>query len=180
MLKAVDCKGPLKVGRRYWVECVCTGGFYIPLFGPVHSDGPETGALPDQVYRRHIHFDMRFVTDKELERMKIWSWQLIVYNLNVTETHPCTRWEARKCLRQWDNMSPPDSPERKQFEKNYSKCQIDLANPVCPHQKFDLKTIEPREINGHKVIICPGHLLGWCAKTGNLVPRNKVREYPND
>jgi hypothetical protein len=100
-------------------------------------------------------------------------------------------WEYRKCLTQWNVISIKKEAdylkelkilrefkdeikqERKNridnFESKYNKCIVDMDNPVCPHQKFNLSTVEPTIINGKQVIVCPGHKLKWCAESGKIV-----------
>ena len=171
---------------------------WLPVFGPVHADCADSGAPPEIVGRYHLHVDMRFMTGIELGKMGFgeltqgavaigpnYGWKVgelptrrKVIRLSTRPTPDgehitvTARWETRKCLRQWSNMTPDNTEGRKRFEERYKLCTVDLDKPRCPHQGFDLSVVEPRLINGRLVRVCPGHVLGWCDQTGKLVPRH--------
>lgn len=173
---------------------------WLPVFGPIHADCADSGASPDIVDRYHMHVDMRFITGIEMGKMGFTElsqgavaigpdkgWKVgglptknrTIYLTTRLPARPIgahitvtSRWETRRCLRQWTNVTPDNSEGRKRFEERYKLCTVDLEKPRCPHQGFDLSVVEPRLINGRLVRVCPGHVLGWCAQTGKLVPRH--------
>ena len=178
---------PLKVGRMYRIECVKTipwsdksRKLWLPLFGTIHADDEDTGAIKEIVDNLHLHLDMRFLETEELQLMnldtrtqgavtvgpKFGFHKDILKDRKVRVT---TRWETRKCIRQWDNVVPYNSEGRQRFEAKYKDHQINLDVPVCPHQGLDLSTVESKD----DTIICPGHCLVWSKKTGRLVPHHK-------
>jgi hypothetical protein len=175
--RAIDCTGPLKVGKWYEVECVqCnfrdTGDtLFLPLMGSIHSDDEDVNNTERLTNVPHLHLDMRFLNKRELKLMGFKPWNFGACFAEAGQKM-LTRWERRRCLRQWAIGVPENNERRQRFEQRYSKFTLDLKNPVCPHQKFNLSTVRPIIIDGRPVLICPGHQLGWCAQTGKLVPRH--------
>ena len=191
---AITQKKPLIIGKTYLIECVRCSPFgnsiklWLPLFGTIHADDEDTGAMKEIVDRYHIHIDMRFITSEEMDLMNFHEWTQGALSIcpkfgykrndpiakrimsKISAYSLVTKRETRKCLRQWNNLPPSKSAGRRRFEKKFSKHKIDVRNPVCPHQGLDLSQIEP-DCNG--MIVCPGHVLGWCNKTGKLIPRER-------
>lgn len=199
---AKEMRGPLTIGECYKVEVMSQRSwssgksFWLPIFGEIHADDLDTGVSPvEAADRLHVHIDMRFVTEEELEAM---GWEpktqgAVTVGLNEkfgnhikdtkllgdhafvklsTGEHGRLRktWDVRPCLRQWTLYPMKQGcPGRTRFEDRYEHAK--MRNNVCPHHGFDLSTMVPEKIEGRMCRVCPGHRLVWDDKTGEMVRR---------
>lgn len=162
----------LVLDKSYNVPCLRVQDpnkvWFIPVFGLPHADGPEVmqDELTSGFY--HFHTDYRFFTVTELNRFDRQGSILIYYrNQGITEETARTQnitvvltWQIRPYSRKWGGHYPVAKPLRQKFQDCSLKCNR------CPHQGFDLTNIEPTEVDGKKIIICPGHSLAWDYETG--------------
>jgi hypothetical protein len=139
-----------------------------PVFGPPHIDGPEV--MQDEVTagKCHIHIDYRFLTLYEITQFDRQSSIILKVNeeplIETTGLNLNLIWQVRRYVRKWNPYPTPTSLQNK-----FAGCRLSLNTKICPHQGFDLTTIDPVERNGKMVRICPGHSLAWCEKTGEQI-----------
>lgn len=184
---------PLEVGEMYRVQCIRVKPdfvnikLWIPIVGERHADHLETGFPADFLDPNrpdyslpHIHVDMRFLTKKEMEMMgfseTVAGAVRCIADVEIRNDDPVDifyvpgKIKHRRCLRQWQTLKVTNfdwnAKLRVQFERKYQNHQINPKCPTCPHQGFDLSTVEPDELGRR---ICPGHRLIW-SKKGKLIP----------
>lgn len=186
----MELKSPPVIGQKYLVPCVeIFSGFtlkneFVPVLGPAHND-PELGQLA-----WHSHVDIRFMTDQEilhfthLENLELVKNETnIITNVpitSITVKHPpiieCEKFCVRECfdLRGYETprggfVSRYISNEQtnKVMEDQQEYKRLNLNCMVCPHRNFPLNSVPVYE----DVVVCPGHGLQWCVKTGKLVRR---------
>jgi len=156
----------LVLGRKYNVPCIScyhfdTGKHYsVPVFGPAHIDGPELYQEERIRGKRHIHIDYRFCDMEEM--LNFGRRSAIIIDKKMPDLYT----EYRTYWRKWHFTENADAS----LIEKYRDCK--LTNHRCPHQGLDLSTIDPVMVEGRRQIVCPGHLLKWCADSGKmLVPK---------
>jgi hypothetical protein len=187
--RLLELKAPPVIGQKYLVPCVeIFSGFslkneFVPVLGPAHND-PELGQL-----LWHAHVDIRFMTDTELEHFTSVKLEEMKNESNVNISIPVTTMTVKQptvteheklCIRQGLDLRGYKTPlgwlvsryisnaeTNKIMEDQQEHKKMDLTCRICPHRNFPLNSVPVYE----NVVICPGHGLQWCVKTGKLVRR---------
>lgn len=177
------------VGRWYPVPCVLVdvpkeigprATFWLPIYGPLHRD-------TDIIHFdwEHYHVDVRFMGVQRLadwdEGRYAWIQHLeqraMLLPVIVGNQPSRGRWKVaresqpaihqRKCYRQWPDFPTGGprfhNPWERELAETYSRCRINLENPVCPHRRFPLTGV-PADADG--IVTCPGHGLRWDITSG--------------
>jgi hypothetical protein len=152
---------------------------FLPMFGVPHIDGPEVDQNEVTYGNYHFHTDFRFMTLEEIDCMSSQSSSLIKFegrslradDVEDRDFYIQLTWFPRIYARKWGGLIHPSLA----LEEKFSRCRLPPGAKICPHQGFDLTTIEPVEIDGKMRIICPGHSLNWDADTGKHVPQKRFR-----
>jgi hypothetical protein len=187
------------VGRPYLVPCVDLSiystqdwdycGFRlafrlrmltrIPVIGHSHKDPEFPGAGGE---KQHIHLDVRFMNEMELEVWDITKRTLTNDNFNGFPTIPIVpsfadersltpTLKSRYCKRLMPNYREAafTGEYYQAFEDRFESSKIKLDKPICPHQGTPLGGISA--VDG--IVSCPTHGLGFCAKSGAMVRKTK-------
>jgi hypothetical protein len=183
--RLLELKAPPVIGQKYLVPCMKVFYEFVPVFGPAHSD-PE---LDNPV--QHIHLDIRFLTDKDIERLTHGDSRAdltknetnFITNIpvvGVTVKNPEIIEKKKLCVRECLDLrgyeTPlggtlkrhiPDAELNEVMENQQEHKILNLSCKICPHRGFPLNSVPVYD----SVVVCPGHGLQWCVKTGKLIRR---------
>ena len=147
----------------------------LPVYNNFHSDA-DFFAVQDN----HYHYDLRFVSRRELWLINWFSGRMATkqeesllnaqFCLNINKSKENLIYKKRKCLRTiYDNafLQKQDNKHYSAFQANFVGKTLDCDK--CPHRGFDLNQIP--EIAGFKT--CPLHGLVFqentCVDTSILI-----------
>lgn len=166
---------PPVVGRYYLVPCVRFAPFdlpekWMPVFEPYHSD-PELSCIGP-----HYHKDLRFLPtrDRVTDGPEWESPELT----RVLRAEDCIGWPVlrkMKCKRQtpvWPSIGRAQDNAQRVFRAFYRSYENrPLLCGRCPHRGVPASAMARTEIDGRRVLVCPGHGLTFDAETGRVIPR---------
>lgn len=159
-----------EVGKMYkipTVQAVLSWGYsVIPVLGPRHNDKEFIG-----FYQYHYHWDFRFATSRQIERLVRDEGGSIFVHVIKAEPGDMTgdagavtyRW--RKCRR----VMPP-YPLKPHWLPAMSAAYTDktlVDGHICPHKGADLTGLP---VDAQGCVTCPLHGLRWHVETGRLTP----------
>lgn len=167
----------LIIGTKYLVPCFFPIiGLMRPRWYPIllsessHTD-PDLG-----VTMEHLHFDSRFIADKDLfirdGQPYITS---VVAGLpehrawQELEESKIIVWKKRTCYRK-EQVFPQPKFKRLVTDKIRDQyLHVQMENMICPHRGTCMKGHAVKNINGRQGVTCPAHGLVWDVKTGFLI-----------
>lgn len=183
---------PPVIGQRYRVPCVRSLADYgrkrwLPVIGSVHQDA-ELGIKFD-----HLHYDPRFMSDAcivwlaggnpYLPRGKAAAgnaWKALIYIRTIPRAEAPVALTVRvlTCYREMPRfparkprtgpLTWESAPVARVLEPLYQDVRLPVGCRVCPHRGMPLDSL-PVEPDG--TVICSGHGLKLCLKTGRMVAR---------
>lgn len=174
--KVSELKHEPVVGKFYLVECVTyqintvVPQRWIPVIGDEHSDKDLN------VPMLHLHKDIRFIKDADLE--PVWTWKKILLPFTTEERTLATVVEVkrirhrklmkRKCYRTMADFPywVKDSIYWPQFHEKYIGRKVLCGR--CPHRGMPLESL-PQDKDGN--VICNGHGLKINLKQEVVVER---------
>lgn len=167
----------LIVGTKYLVPCFFPFlGRMRPKWYPVlvaecsHTD-------PDlKVTMEHLHFDSRFIADKDLLMKDGQPYITSVvaglpehYTWKQMEEASMIIWRKRTCYRK-EQVFPQPQFERLVTDKIKSQyAHTRMENMTCPHRGTCMKGHPVKSINRRTGMTCPAHGLIWDIETGFLI-----------
>lgn len=174
-----DLTAPPIVGEVYLVPCLHRQGEWIATQGPVHAD-PELG-----VPQRHLHYDVRFVSDEMVRRIGLRharrssALEEILAHVLPAQTLVKVLFTAVMIIQ------PDEAPEHRpmrcvremptyeliytntwleRLERTYAGAHV--TDGRCPHRGLPLLSLPQQDGK----VVCPGHGLCWQLKDGCLAP----------
>lgn len=185
-----ELQAPPVPGQSYVVPCVRFRGSWWPVTGPEHDDA-ELG-----VDERHLHFDIRFLSDTRVQQLAeealdllrkaadrqglgtlvaaAWSTlEVAARTLEVAErlalniVGPACETRPRRMLCRRPQSTRFSAWFQLMLEQRFENAVAQDCR-TCPHRGLPLTSLPVDDEGG---VTCPGHGLRWSASTGRLMPR---------
>lgn len=153
--------GPFIVGNRYIRPVIKIEN--VGHFAYIHG---HDGDIADSPF--HYHLDARFISDLEYRKILGTTPDLII-GVRSKETKIMSVTCYRKFIPPLQTIFDEKQHEAYQKLENLCKNRI-CQGDFCPHQGTDLTSVEPIEVDGKIIRVCPSHGLQW-EKTGSMLPR---------